>query len=32
MVRLRDDGVARSVRDAYRWVEQHRDELNATLA
>jgi aminoglycoside phosphotransferase (APT) family kinase protein len=32
MVRLRDDGAARSVRDAYRWVEQHRDELNATLA
>jgi len=32
MVRLRDNGAARSVRDAYRWVAQHRDELNATLA
>jgi hypothetical protein len=21
-----------ALRDAYRWVEQHRDELNATLA
>ncbi|MFJ2034156.1 phosphotransferase [Streptosporangium sp. NPDC087985] len=31
MVRLRESGVPRSVRAAYRWVAEHRRELEATL-
>ena len=29
MIRLRDSGAARSVRDAFDWVSAHRDELAA---
>jgi hypothetical protein len=28
MVKLRDSGAVRSVRKAYEWVAQHRDELD----
>lgn len=31
MIRLRDSGAARSVRDAYDWVTSHRDELATYL-
>jgi aminoglycoside phosphotransferase (APT) family kinase protein len=31
MVRLRESGVPRSVREAHRWVSAHRRELAATL-
>jgi hypothetical protein len=29
MIRLRDSGAGRSVRDAFDWVAAHRDELAA---
>jgi hypothetical protein len=32
MIRLRDDGAARSVRDAFDWVSRHRAELAAHVA
>ncbi|HEY2306278.1 MAG TPA: hypothetical protein VGI05_10405 [Streptosporangiaceae bacterium] len=31
MIRLRDSGAARSVRDAFDWVTRHRAELAAPL-
>jgi len=31
MIRLRDSGTARAVRDAYRWVADQRARLEAAL-